>query len=247
MPNRIIKESICTSDTLASLSAEAERLFYRLMVQCDDFGLMLANPNVIRSRCFQLTSDSIKEKQMLAWLSELETSGLIFFYEVDGKRYLKYSKWECHQQRRASNPKYPLPERGSTILISDDIKCNQPISNVPESSIREANTRVENEKRMRTRARESGKQELAPLVHLTPEEHQAIKDQHGEDAAVWMVQRLSDYKTANGKTYKSDAAAIRSWVVNAWEDERRRRGASRPNEPLPDWLYERGKPIRHDA
>lgn len=49
MPNRIIKESICTSDTLASLSAEAERLFYRLMVQCDDFGLMLANPNVIRS------------------------------------------------------------------------------------------------------------------------------------------------------------------------------------------------------
>lgn len=244
MPNRIIKESICTSENLASLSAEAERLFYRLMVQCDDYGLMMANPSVVRSRCFQLTSDTIKEKQMISWLSELESAGLIFFYEVDGKRYLKYTKWECHQQRRSMNSKYPLPERGSEVLIADDIRCNQMISDdsngnqmiayVPESSNREANTRVVIEKRIRTR--EDGKLTLAPLVRMTAEEHQSLKDQHGEDAAAWMIQRLSDYKTASGKSYKSDAAAIRTWVAGAWEDEKRRRGTNKPNEPLPDYL-----------
>lgn len=240
MPNRIIKESICTSENLAGLSAEAERLFYRLIVQCDDFGLMFANPNVIRSRCFQLTSDAIKEKYMISWLAELEAAGLIFFYEVDGKRYLKYTKWERHQQRRASNPKYPLPEQGSAVLISNDISGNQTQSNVPESSNREANTRVENEKRIRTR--DAGKLTLAPLVHLSADEHQALIEKHGEEAVVWMIQRLQDYKESNGKTYKSDAAAIRSWVAGAWEDEKRRRGRDHPSDPLPDWLYERGKP-----
>lgn len=38
MPNRILKESITTSETLDSLSAEEERLFYRLLVICDDYG-----------------------------------------------------------------------------------------------------------------------------------------------------------------------------------------------------------------
>ena len=39
MPNRILKESICTSESLVGLSAEAEVLFYRLIVKADDFGL----------------------------------------------------------------------------------------------------------------------------------------------------------------------------------------------------------------
>ena len=35
MPNRIIKETICTSDTIDLLNAEEERLFYRLLVNAD--------------------------------------------------------------------------------------------------------------------------------------------------------------------------------------------------------------------
>ena len=218
VPNRIIKESICTSDNLASLSAEAERLFYRLMTQCDDFGLMLANPSIVKNRCFQLTSDAIKEKQMISWLSELENAGLIFFYEVDGKRYLKYTKWESHQQRRAQTPKYPLPEQGSEIMISDDIRCKQAQADVHESSNRDKRTRVVNESSKR------GKVALAAHVNITQEEKDGLIDKHGQEAFDWMVQRLEDYKESTGKTYKSDAAAIRSWVASAWEDEKKRRG-----------------------
>ena len=38
MPNRILKESIRTSDTIGELSWFEEVLFYRLIVSCDDYG-----------------------------------------------------------------------------------------------------------------------------------------------------------------------------------------------------------------
>ena len=38
MPNRILKDSICTSPNIDTLSREAEVFFYRLLVQCDDHG-----------------------------------------------------------------------------------------------------------------------------------------------------------------------------------------------------------------
>ena len=46
MPSRILKESICTSESLAYLSAEAEVLFYRLIVKVDDFAVDPKNPRV---------------------------------------------------------------------------------------------------------------------------------------------------------------------------------------------------------
>ena len=36
MPSRIIKESITTSESLSEVSADAERLFWRLVVKADD-------------------------------------------------------------------------------------------------------------------------------------------------------------------------------------------------------------------
>ena len=49
MPSRILKESICTSESLAYLSAEAEVLFYRLIVKADDFGLYYGSPKILAS------------------------------------------------------------------------------------------------------------------------------------------------------------------------------------------------------
>ena len=38
MPNRILKENICVSDDIDRLTWFQEVLFYRLLVNCDDFG-----------------------------------------------------------------------------------------------------------------------------------------------------------------------------------------------------------------
>lgn len=122
MPNRILKESICTSDTIAQLTPEEEVFFYRLIVVCDDYGRMDARPAILRARCFPLKIDEITENMITSWLKKLVDVGLIELYIVDDKPYLQITTWEKHQQVRAKNSKYPSPDEG---IKSHDIICNQ--------------------------------------------------------------------------------------------------------------------------
>lgn len=118
MPSRIIKESITTSESLAGVSAEAERFFWRLVVKADDYGLYYGNPRILASMCFPL--DPPKEQRIRAWLTELVNSGMIGTYtsDEDGKQYLKLLSWDKHQQTRAKKSKFPLP-------VSFDSTCLQ--------------------------------------------------------------------------------------------------------------------------
>lgn len=110
MPNRIIKESICTSEDIAKLSPMAELLFYRLMVNADDFGRYFGNPVIIKSKCFPLKADDIHSDQVSEWLDELLNAGLIDRYAVDGKQYVHFCKWDKHQSIRAKKSKFPPPD-----------------------------------------------------------------------------------------------------------------------------------------
>lgn len=145
MPNRIIKESICRSDSIDSLSWFEEVLFYRLIVVCDDYGRFDGRAAVIRGACFPL-KDDITKKQISEAIDKLSTAGLVRGYEVQGRPYLQLTTWNCHQQIRAKKSKYPAPDENvqnqspggsdtgfcaektssETIcnhMISDDIKC----------------------------------------------------------------------------------------------------------------------------
>ena len=129
MPNRIIKESICTSEDVAKLSMGAEILFYHLMVKADDFGVYFGNEQIIKNTCFPLKSSEIKLKQVESWLNELVKSGLLFaYFAEDGKKYVQFTKWAKHQQIRAKKSKYPLYDSTCNQLISDDCNsCRNPI------------------------------------------------------------------------------------------------------------------------
>lgn len=126
MPSRILKESICTSESLAYLSAEAEVLFYRLIVKADDFGLYHGNPKIVASLLFPLNVPT--EKKVASWLSELIKTGLVAGYTgEDGRQYLKLMSWDKHQNRRATKSKFPLP-------LSFDNTCTQPKGNdIPDA------------------------------------------------------------------------------------------------------------------
>lgn len=135
MPNRIIKESICTSEDVAKLSMGAEILFYHLMVKADDFGVYFGNEQIIKNTCFPLKSSEIKLKQVESWLNELVNAGLLFAYIAeDGKKYVQFTKWAKHQQIRAKKSKYPLFDSTCNQLIADDCNsCRNPIqSNTDE-------------------------------------------------------------------------------------------------------------------
>lgn len=132
MPNRIIKESICTSDNLDGLTAEEERFFYRLMVQVDDFGRMDARPAILRAACFPLKTERITNDHIKRWLTTLEQADLIQLYTVEGKPYLQFTTWERHQQRRAKYSKYPSADDAD--LKSYDSKHKQLLEDVSEES-----------------------------------------------------------------------------------------------------------------
>lgn len=148
MPSRIIKESICTSEDIAMLSPVAEILFYRLLVKADDYGTYYGNESIIRNTCFPLVSEKkVNAAKVNACLGELEKAGLIVRYIAeDGRKYLKLTKWDKHQQIRAKKPKFPKLDDTCKQLISDDFKCNQVKSNVaviqsnPIQSESESNT-----------------------------------------------------------------------------------------------------------
>ena len=122
MPNRILKESICSSDNVDQLSAFQETFFYRLIVNCDDYGRMDARPKILASRLFPLKD--LKTNQIEDALRALISAELVILYEVDGKPFLQMKTWDRHQQVRAKKSKYPSPDEGTcNQMISNDIKC----------------------------------------------------------------------------------------------------------------------------
>lgn len=105
MPNRIIKESICTSENIDSLSAFQETFFYRLIVNADDYGRLDARPKLLASKLFPLKE--IRVSQIEDALRALTSAELVTLYTVDGKPFLQMNTWDRHQRIRNSKQKYP--------------------------------------------------------------------------------------------------------------------------------------------
>ncbi len=136
MPNRILKESICTSETIDELSPLEETAFYRLLVNCDDYGRMDGRASVLKARLFPLKD--IRLGQMSEIINKLASAGLVSLYAVDGKPFVQTVNWDRHQQIRAKKSKYPAPSNDSIQPIAPAIICNQMISddsNCPRNPI----------------------------------------------------------------------------------------------------------------
>lgn len=129
MPNRILKESICTSENVDDLSWFEEVVFYRLIVNCDDYGRMDGRSKILKARLFPLKS--VTDKQISDAVQSLRTAGIVDLYFVDGKPFLQLRTWDKHQQTRAKKSKFPPPVSACNQMISNDINCNQMIADVP--------------------------------------------------------------------------------------------------------------------
>lgn len=122
MPNRIIKESVCTSDSIDQLSWFEEVLFYRLIVNCDDFGRFDGRTAVVKNRLFPL-KENLTLKNVDCAIKKLARIGLVTLYESDGKPFLFLPTWNEHQNVRAKRSRYPEPENICLQMNSDDCKC----------------------------------------------------------------------------------------------------------------------------
>lgn len=211
MPNRILKETICTSETIDQLSSEEERFFYRLLVNCDDFGRLDARPAILRSKIFPLKIGRVTEKIVCQMLSALVQVDLIKVYTIDAKPYLQVTTWEKHQQVRAKRSKYPSFDNDPTHLLSPEIICNHLLSNVtviqsnPIQSLSESNTYTQN-------TQKPVKQKLGQFgnVFLTTEEYEKLQE-NNNGSLKDEIENLSEYKKSQGKSYANDYATLLNW------------------------------------
>lgn len=134
MPARDIKPSCRSSETLARISAQAERLFWRLLTAADDFGRFDARASVVRAECFQVMLDKIRTPDVQRWLEELATAGLIHVYSVGGRPYGEFVTWAQHQRQRATNSKWPSRASSDSSPSSADIR-RQPPANALEEPV----------------------------------------------------------------------------------------------------------------
>lgn len=133
MPNRILKESVCTSDSINELGWFEEVLFYRLIVNCDDFGRFDGRTAVVKNRLFPL-KDNLTLKSVETAINKLARVGLVSPYMSGGKPFLFLPTWNEHQSIRAKRSKYPEPEIICNQVQADESKCpRNPIQSESES------------------------------------------------------------------------------------------------------------------
>ena len=203
MPNRIIKESICTSDSVDQLTWFEECLFYRLIVNCDDYGRYDGRAAIIKNRLFPLKEEVLTLTEVSNALQSLVRANLAVVYTVGNRPYIQLKTWEAHQSIRAKKSKYPSPEDGnSTHLEADEINCNQLYANVPviqSNPIQsESNTKEVQRKR------------------FTPPSFEEVKAYCEERKNGIDPQAFIDFYTSKGwkigkETMKDWQAAVRTW------------------------------------
>ena len=132
MPNRIIKDSICTSEEIDKLTPFQEVMFYRLIVNCDDYGRIDARAKILKSKLFPLKD--VRSDQIEAALDALASAELVILYEIDGKPFAQMKTWDRHQRIRSKVSKYPAPTSTETIFVSNSrSNVSNLLSNVSNS------------------------------------------------------------------------------------------------------------------
>lgn len=206
MPNRIIKESICTSDSIDALTWFEEVLYYRLIVNCDDYGRFDGRTAVIKNRLFPL-KDNVTAKSVEQSINKMVTCGLVTLYEFEGKPYLQLPSWKKHQNVRAKKSKYPPYD---SDLNTDDFKCMQMYANVP---VIQSNPNTNPNPNTRDNAHTHEK-----FVKPTVEEVKAYCTERKNNVD---AEHFVDYYESNGwvvgKTRMKDwRATVRSWEKNGY-------------------------------
>jgi hypothetical protein len=201
MPNRIIKESICTSENVDQLTPFQETFFYRLIVNCDDYGRMDARPKILSARLYPLKD--VRANQIDDALRALAVADLVLLYEVDGKPFLQMRTWDRHQQVRAKRSKYPHPDEGiCNQLISDDCKCpRNPIQSNPNPNPN-PNTNSETQTRF-----------IPPTVEQVREYCQERGNNIDPEYFVAYYENR-DWKLTNGRKIKDWKLSVITWEKN---------------------------------
>lgn len=226
MPNRIIKESITTSEKLASLSDFEFRLWIGLITQADDAGRGDARPAVIKGRVFPFR-ERLTVKDVGSSLRALADKGCVTLYEIGGRPYFYFPNWSKHQRVRDCKPKYPEPTDDSLRQVAADCGEARQSAAIIQSNPIQSESESESEYKGDS-ARAKHKYGEYKNVLLTDDELEKLKAEYAD--YLDRIERLSSYIASTGKAYKSHYATIRNWA-RADAEKGRDNGAKQGGSP----------------
>lgn len=244
MPNRIIKESMCSSEKIAGLTDFEFRLWIGLITQADDAGRGDARPAIIKGRVFPFR-ERLSIKDIDAALQELAAKGCVSLYTVDGRPYFLFPGWVKHQRVRDCKPKYPEPLE-NYIPPQSAASCGE----LPQSA---ALIQSESESESNPDISAEPQATHAPPVVELPLNDGDIYPVTQEQAAEWgslypavdVMQQLRAMKgwlNANPAKRKTRRGILR--FVNGWlsrEQDRGRGEPAKPAEPVRKYNHDTGE------
>ena len=249
MPNRIIKESICTSDKISSLTDFEFRLWVGLITQADDMGRGDARPAIIKGRVFPLR-DRIAIKDIDAAIHGLAAKGCVSLYTVGGKPYFWFPTWGEHQRIRDCKPKYPGPEEADTISPQSAASCG----NLPPESNPNPNTNLNPKKDGAEQQADSAPPVIQLPLNDGTEYEVSVEQCHewaGLYPAVDVIQQLREMRgwlDANPKKKKT-RAGIKAFITR-WLGKEQDKGGERRSRGQVGEQYRAGdadKRVREDV
>lgn len=236
MPNRIIKETICTNEKIAALTDFEFRLWVGLITQADDAGRGDARPAIIKGHVFPLR-DQVTVKAISAGLHALATVRLVSLYTVGGKPIYWLPGWSEHQRIRDCKPKYPAPEEADDISPQSAATC----SSSPQTAADGGSRGRESESNPNPNPNPNPK-ESAPARHahgqyqwvkLTDDEYSRLLADLGEAELARCIAYVDEaaQSTGNKNKWKDWNLTLRKCHRDGWGlDRRANRSASAPRD-----------------
>lgn len=219
MPNRIIKESICTSDSVDQMTWFEECFWQRLIVNCDDYGRFDARISVLKARLFPL-KEKLQNKDIESAIEKLVLLGCIVLYSCDGKPYLYLPSWENHQTIRAKKSKYPSPDDQDQ---ASEIICNQ--MNADESGC--SRNPIQSKSNQNTNIADKPRRFIKPTV-------EEVTEYCTERGNKINAQSFFDWNESKG--WRVGNSPMKDWkaAIRTWEQ---RDEAKAPEEPKRRYFY----------
>ena len=190
-----------------SLSWFEEVVFYRLIVNCDDYGRFDGRVALIKNTLFPL-KESVTLTAVENAINKLATVGLVTLYEYEGRQYLQLPTWNEHQSIRAKRSKFPSPDG---CMKSSEIICKQMNANVPV---------IQSESESNPNPKEGAK---APNAHarFSPPSVSDVEAYCRERRNDVDPQRFVDFYASKG--WKVGSQPMKDWkaAVRTWEQRRK--------------------------
>jgi hypothetical protein len=209
---RYVHTDYWQDDFILSLTSE-EKFFYVYLLtnsktkQCGIYEL---------SKKVMVFETGYNIKTINKLLDKFKKYGKIKYSEKTKEIFL--TKWLKHNRSNSPKVKVCIEKELKEIKTEEFIKEYQELCIEYKYSINTVsilNHKEKEKEKENKKKKKENKNKYFDLVYLTEKEHKTLIKEYGVENTTKFYKKLSNYKGAKGKKYKSDYKAILSWVIDA--------------------------------